>query len=205
MGSGYKSSWAGTVASGDLKGFLMAQTVMTFDDKADRDAQLAGNLEDGMVCYLRNIGAYFWYDSNMVAPVSSDGWRPLMSNWGVQANIVWQNLTPNNAVVESVYRWEMGDIHMRGSIVLGSTTVISGIVGFKGLLNRTADQYDSHGSGRIIDTGTKVEPCVPYFPDSGDYMQFASASGLVDANTPHVWANGDALHWDITYTPTTAD
>ena len=64
--SGYKVFQNGDIldANTDVNPFLMRQTVMVFDDAADRTAQLDGDELEGMVTYLKDVAHLQRYDGS---------------------------------------------------------------------------------------------------------------------------------------------
>jgi hypothetical protein len=68
---GFKTFVNGDILdAGEVNDFLMEQSVMVFDDAADRTAQLDGDEAEGMVTYLRDTNQVEKYTGAAFVPVS---------------------------------------------------------------------------------------------------------------------------------------
>lgn len=200
----FKNFGAEVGTSGDLDSILR-QTAIPFDNAAARDSDLTGFLQDGMIAYLRDINAYYFYDSGITLPAAGvAGWRPWYSQWGTYTP-GWTNLTVGDGTVVAVYRWEFGALHFRGQITFGGSTAITGTVSMNLPDSRTGDVYSSIGQAIILDTGTRLYLAQAHLPPSGTVVNFVhSEGGVINATSPMTWATGDVLGWDIVANPTVA-
>lgn len=206
MGSGFKNFGAETAASGDIDGYLMRQSIMAFDDTTERDTDLTGLLEDGMVCYVRDINAFYFYDSGITLPTGGvSGWRPWYSQWGAFAP-TWTNFTLGNGTFVGVYRWELGSLHTRGQVTVGSTSAFTGTLLLQIPAAYTGDAYGSQGKSVLNDTGTRLYSATTSVAPSGTNIAWThgETGGLVNSTSPFTWANGDVFTWDIVINTTVA-
>ena len=200
--AGFQVFPAGTLARGDIQGFLMAQTVMRFADAADRDASLTGNLEDGMMCYLETNGGYYWYDSGLTDPLSGDGgWRPWQTPWTAYTP-TWSNFTIGSAQVDCALRWEAGSLRAAGQLYFAADTSIPGTgpVLQTVPLGLTGNGYGSAGAGVYNDQAVNVgvAPLISHLPPNSTNISFSAPGGLIASPTvPHTWTTGDVMTWDI--------
>jgi uncharacterized protein YdeI (BOF family) len=64
-GAGFKTFAVGEVlTANNVNTFLMQQTVMVFDDDADRSTKLGVNVSEGMVSYRKDDQVYEYYDGS---------------------------------------------------------------------------------------------------------------------------------------------
>lgn len=205
MGQGFKNFGAEVLTSGHVDGYLMHQVCMHFDSAAARDTALSGSEEDGMLCYVRDINAYYFYDSGITLPAAgTGGWRPWYSQWGTYTP-AWTNLTIGNGTTLAVYRWEFGSIHFRGQITLGASSTVDGTVSMAIPDSRTGDGYSSIGQAIINDAGTRLYVAQAHIAPSSTAVNFVhSEGGVINATSPMTWAINDVLGWDIVANPTIA-
>lgn len=206
MGAGVKNFTAETLTSADVDGYLMRQAIMAFDDSTERDTDLSGILEDGMMCYLRDTNSYHWYDSGVTLPTSSDGgWRPWYSQWG-EFSPTWTGFTLGNGTFAGVYRWEFGAIHTRGQVTLGSTSSFTGTLDLQIPTGLTGDTYGSYGAGLLNDAGTRIYPATTAVSPSGTAILWVhpETGGVVTSTAPFTWTTGDIFTWDIVVNVTAA-
>jgi hypothetical protein len=93
----YKDFTVGqTLTSAEVDDFLMRQTVMVFDDSAERGTALGTVVTEGMVTYLKDTDTVEQYDGIAWAPVGVDSFtrsgekgQALRSNG--TAGVVWEN------------------------------------------------------------------------------------------------------------------
>jgi len=58
------------LTSAEVDNFLMKQSVMVFDDEADRTSQLGTFVGEGMLTYLKNTDSLEYYSGAAFEPVS---------------------------------------------------------------------------------------------------------------------------------------
>jgi hypothetical protein len=72
-GAGFKTFAVGEVlTANNVNTFLMQQTVMVFDDDADRSTKLGVNVSEGMVSYRKDAGVYEYYDGSDWVEIVTD-------------------------------------------------------------------------------------------------------------------------------------
>jgi hypothetical protein len=72
-GAGFKTFAVGEVlTANNVNTFLMQQTVMVFDDAADRSTKLGVNVSEGMVSYRKDSAVYESYDGSGWVEIITD-------------------------------------------------------------------------------------------------------------------------------------
>jgi hypothetical protein len=72
-GAGFKTFAVGEVlTANNVNTFLMQQTVMVFDDDADRSTKLGVNVSEGMVSYRKDDQVYEYYDGSDWVEIITD-------------------------------------------------------------------------------------------------------------------------------------
>jgi hypothetical protein len=192
MGSGYKDFVAGNVLTeADLDGYLMRQTVMTFASTAARDSALSGVLDEGMVAYLE--------DTNRTTKYDGANWIVTESPWAAYTPTM-TNASNGNGTLTFRYRYAgWKTVQVRGSWVLGSTSSVSGLIGFGLPDSVTGDTtVPNLGTAWLIDdTGTdQATTC-----NAGSSLISVYADNVVSTNatSPFTWATSDAIRLSVTF------
>src|SRR6056297_1874488 len=68
---GFIDFTSGQVLTADQMDLVMRQSVMVFDDSADRNSQLSGVLAEGMLSYLKDTNTVEQYDGSAWAGVDT--------------------------------------------------------------------------------------------------------------------------------------
>lgn len=193
MAGGFKDFTAATALSADVDNYLMRQSVMRFASTAARDSALSGNLEEGMHCVCLDTDSEFYYDGS--------NWLKWRTPWTAYTP-AWTHLTIGNAVVNAAYRYEWGDLWVRGHATLGTTTSGDGSSILQTIPNsETSDaSIGSYGSGAYNDgSGPRIYPLVVGVAPGDTAIQFfhSETSGVFTSASPVTIASTDVLTWTI--------
>lgn len=209
MGSGFKNFTTGDVLSAsEVDNYLMRQTVMTFASSTARDTALSSYLDEGMVAYLE--------DTNTITVYDGTTWKNLARYTDIGVTQSWSptfltGITIGNATVSGTYQVVNDLAFVRGSLEIGSTTVMTGNLSVDLPVDsatpaelQTGGQVDYldisnqwHFAGRIDAYGLTDRHGFSYFYSTGT----AAPTQLVanTANTPFAFATGDIISWSVTY------
>lgn len=170
-------------------------TVMRFTSTAARDAALPSPVE-GMECVTTDTPTTKWiYDGS--------NWKRTWSAWASYVP-AWANLTVDDGTQEAEYMYVPGGIRVRGSIIFGSGTAISGDIG-QTLPNSETSKATggiSQGTASFTDTGTRNYGGWTRCGDGATSFAFlhveSGNAGVVNATNPFTFAIGDVIYWDAT-------
>jgi hypothetical protein len=197
LGAGFKNFGTETLSSADVDGYLMRQSAMVFASAAARDSALSGVLENGMIAYLEDVNAYYFYDAGITLPTGGTaGWRVWYSQWGTFTPAL-NNFDVGNGTALAVWRWEFGALHTRGQFTLGSTSSFSGALTMDIPDTRTGDAYGSYGAGILNDAGTRLYSAACSVAPSDTVIRWTTDGGAVTSTGPFTWTTGDIFTWDI--------
>lgn len=187
----FRNFSAGEVLTEDhVDTYLMRQTVMTFASASARDTALSGVLDEGMTVYLE--------DTNRTTKYDGSAWVVTESPWASYTPSL-SNATLGNGTLNFFYRyvgWK--SVHVRGTFTLGSTSAVSGLLGFGYPDSTSADtnprsighawMFDDSGSDFIGSCQT-VSSIAVYGP------------GIVatSSTSPFTWATGDSVSIDVIF------
>ena len=111
----------------------------------------------------------------------------------------WTNVTTTDATTYGYYRYVPGGIRVQGGITFGAGTEFTGNVD----VTLPNSETSRAGSGRSLGVvnckdgfGDLTGHC--HVPPGSTTLQFFAGGDNVNATTPHVWASGDDLWFDIT-------
>jgi hypothetical protein len=111
----------------------------------------------------------------------------------------WTNLTVGNATQSWAYCLIPGkSIRVRGNLLVGSTTSITGAVQMTIPASKTAvTGPNSYGAAMFLDAGTTYRAGVVEVVSAGTLISVLSDSGSVAATVPFTWAVNDVLGFDV--------
>ncbi len=188
----YKNFASEVLTSSDVDTYLMQQTVMTFATEAARDSALSGDLVEGMIAFTEDTDSIWYY--------TGSAWKPISTPWA-DYTPTWTNVTVGNGTLVAKSRYVAGDIRQRGYLTFGSTTAFTGTVQQDIDNSETSDTAGAEAVGRANDSGTAIYRVSVFVDPTDTQIQFASGPdtlAVINATTPHTWATGDSLTWDIT-------
>ena len=190
----YRDFVAGeTLTAAQVDTYLMRQAVMTFADSSARDTALSGVLDEGMTVYLEDVNAFYFYNGST--------WKPLLTQW-TSFSPSWTNLTSatlGNGTLNFFYRYAgWKTVHVRGVFTLGTTSAISGLLGF------------GYPDSVTVDSNPRSIGHAWMFDDTGsDFIGscqsassiFVYGPGIVSTSStsPFTWADGDSASIDIIF------
>lgn len=117
------------------------------------------------------------------------------------------NLTIGNGTKTFAYQQIGKTVHVRGKIVFGSTTSVSGAIGFTVPVTANTNVVGQSFLGvRLLDSGTNSFNGIGYHSTTSYVDLFAiSASGTyagwiaTSSTVPYTWANTDEIYVNFTY------
>lgn len=170
------------------------QSVMVFDDVAERDAQLTSP-SHGMFCVTLDANTLWYYDDTE--------WNAFMASEPTSVTPSWNNLSPGSATqVADIQAVGLKQLRYKGYITLAGDSSITGTITLDipeslaaaGTPSRGRADYNED-SVRIWGGGTAVAP-------TSDVITFTHTesgnAGQVNATAPFTLASGDTIAWDIT-------
>lgn len=189
MPSGYTDATvtSGTTITSTWGNLIRDSVVSSFASSAARDSAIASPVEAQM-CWITGTNRLEVYDGA--------GWLVLEEPWeDYSASQAFTNFTKGNATVLSDFKRQGHSVHWRGSVVLGSTSSITG--------NLTLTfpygwdpQPAANGTALYEDAATRY-----YIGHFGGTFQHTESgnNGTVNATNPFTWTTGDTFAWNIIY------
>ena len=195
-GGGIKNFTAEVGTSADVDTYLMQQGTMVFASTSARDSAFTAasvTPADGMYAYNTDDDELYRHDGTSWVPIDTK-WTTYTPNW--------TNLTLNSGTTDfAKYRYNGGDLEVRGQITFAADTSVSGVV-YQTIPNSvTADSGWQGGVGVANEVGVDVRGLVIGANPDATTVSWASSSGLVDATTPHTWGDADVLTWHYKTAP----
>lgn len=190
MGSGFKDWTAGDVlTAGDVDGYLMRQTLMTFASSAARDTALSGVLDEGMVAFLEDTDAITYY--------TGAAWRTIFlpeTSWSP----TWTNLTVGNGSVNAFYTRTGDIVHASVRLSWGTSTSITG-TGVSITLPVACDTSVQYaGSAVLVDASSTAQGGGSRV--AGTVWSIVSGTGAISATAPFTWTTSDEIIATVAYT-----
>jgi hypothetical protein len=179
---------------------IMRQSVMRFASTAARDAAITGgNLESGMFACTTDTLTYWRYNGS--------AWVPFMSPWitftSLDNGVVGTDMDIGNGTFVGKYAYEPGGLHVRWSLIFGTTTALTGDAAFA-LPNSTTSNGSaySYGGGVYYDSGTPRNYPLTIGCTGGStfatmYHAESGNEGVVDQTNPVAFGTNDILTADI--------
>jgi hypothetical protein len=179
---------------------IMRQTIMRFASTAARDAAITGgNLETGMVACTTDTQTYWTYNGS--------AWVPFMSPWitfsTLDNGVVGTDMDIGNGTFAGRYKYVPGGIHIRWSLLFGTTSALTGDAAFA-LPNSTTSNGAaySYGSGIYYDSGAPRNypltwGCTGNTTFATAYHAESGNEGVVDQTNPFAFGTSDIMTCDI--------
>jgi len=186
----FKNFVAGAVLTeADLDDLLMRQAVMTFSSSSARDTALSGVLTEGMHTYQT--------DTDRVTVYDGAAWQVVSSPWAAYTPSL-ANASNGNGTLSFRYRYAgFKTVQVRGSWLLGSTSSITGLVGFGYPDSVTPASIRSLGVAWLEDA-TSVD-FIGSCQSASSIFVYSPGILPTSATSPFTWAVSDGITVDITF------
>ena len=191
MGSGFKNFVAGQVLSeDDLDLYLMRQTVMTFASSTARNTALSGVLDEGMYAFLE--------DTNRLTVYDGADWQVVSSPWAAYTPTLTAG-TLGNGTLDFRYQYAgYKTVHVRGTWVLGSTSAISGLLGFT-YPDSVSPDSAPRSIGHVWMLDNTGNDFTGVCQSASSIFVYTAAVAATSATVPFTWATDDAMSIDIIF------
>jgi hypothetical protein len=180
---------AGQVLTESQLDTMFRQTTMTFASASARDTALAGVLTAGMVT--------FQTDTNRTTVYDGVSWQVVSSPWAAYTPSL-VNASNGNGTLSFRYRYAgWKTIQVRGQWLLGTTSAITGLVGFGYPDSVTPALVRSLGVAWLEDnTGADfIGAC----QSASSIFVYSPGITPTSATSPFTWADADGITVDITF------
>jgi hypothetical protein len=188
-----------TLQASELNENLMQQAVSTFSNAAARTAAITSPVE-GQLTYLLDVDRYeSWSGSAWIQVITPGAW--------VSFTPTFTGITLGNGTVSAKYSKVGRTVHLSLFLTLGSTSSITGWMGFSLPLSPDSNTVPS-GSVTFGDAGTLQ---YPGFLQRGGSTIYANAIGttgtyaaqaFTGSSVPFTWGTNDVFQVAFTYETT---
>jgi len=192
---------AAVLGETDLDDYLMSQTVMRFASASARDTALSGILTEGLLAYLLDVNTITLYTGSAWVDVANIGaWTAYTPNASG-----WSTLATEAGAYQKIGR----QVTARGAVVAGASTLFTTQLILELPFAAAATQWMYGGNLTDASSGV-ITPCawgigqgasiqlVPYAMSGDNQINNVGLTSTV----PWTWADGDIVHWVITYEAT---
>lgn len=177
-----------------LATWAAGRLVMRFASTTARDDAITSPVE-GMVAVTGTGTSLRWW------VYVSGAWRDVTipGAWTARTPTA-TGLTIGNGTITARWSRVGRRIHERGSIVLGSTSSVTGTL-FVALPTaaQAADQGPLGGTLLSDSSAGALQNAQALLSGTGNLVLLTAAGSYVNASAPWAWATGDAIRWAITY------
>jgi hypothetical protein len=144
----------------------------------------------------------FETDLNLLRIYDGSSWRILSSAGWTNYTPTWTNLTLGDGSQSGEYRYSQDQIRVRGTLIFGSTTAVTGTISLL-IPNSATSAASGLSVGNLVleDVGARLYVGQTLVATSSTAIAFyhseSGNGGAVNATAPFTWAVGDAIYWDI--------